>query len=629
MSRKQLAIILASLLLLAALLLTGCQKGGTETTSAESTTAEPAQTDEVTTAPDDGKLVLIKDGIPNVVVIRRDRGTSSDADVHNAVNIRTKLEGYCEKGTTTGLINTDWSKDGTHDADALEILVGCTNYPESVEVANSLKFGDYAVKVIGKKIVVMGFTDSAISRASTALTNKLKELAVKDDNGKTTIAVTPEDLEASGTVNAVISNLPSYENGTFSAWYDAGDNCDEIIIEKTTEDAFNAYLTKLNAAGFKDHASHTIKDNIFRTLYTSEYTVNIGYFGYDKTVRLIIEPFSQASLFGSEADNKYTAVTTSQITMIGLEYQKSDGGYASNGMSILIRLTDGRFIVIDGGFNRAKCMDLLIDQLKKQSADYVAKTGGIKIAGWIITHAHGDHSGLFNGTQYQRLKSSNIKLERFIINFMSDSERNKAINYYLSQGSSNWSSSEGSAWTKVYDAAAVLDADVVVTHVGHVYHIADLQLETLYTIENYAPAVAQAFNTTSLIMKMTFTEAATGKQTVYMSTGDATGPAFLSSSKYYGDYLKADIVQVAHHGYTTWGTSEGTIAAYKKMAPPTVLWPQGIQAYPSYVTKDYNKVLVNTTDNPNYKETLVAGSEGTITVFPIPYTVGSAIVTKP
>ena len=124
---------------------------------------------------------------------------------------------------------------------------------------------------------------------------------------------------------------------------------------------------------------------------------------------------------------------------------------------------------------------------------------------------------------------------------------------------------------------------------------------------------------------MTFTDPKTGKQTVYMSTGDATGPAFKFCNLAYGDYLKADIVQVAHHGYTTWGTTEGTIAAYTRMAPATLLWPQGSGAYPSYRTKNYNVVLYNET-NPNWKETYVAGEEGRLVIVPLPYTVGTCNV---
>ena len=45
------------------------------------------------------------------------------------------------------------------------------------------------------------------------------------------------------------------------------------------------------------------------------------------------------------------------------------------------------------------------------------------------------------------------------------------------------------------------------------------------------------------------------------------------------------------------------------------------------VNKSYNAVLWNKSSNPNYIETLVAGWEDSITIFPMPYTPGSAKVT--
>ncbi len=626
--KKKLFLTLTSLLLIVILgvaALSGCEKqGGTDDTTAPGTTA--GEQEITTQEPEwDGTLELIKDGASLVKVIRPDSSSANDPDVKAAMNIRTRLESYCADGVRV-LLETDWTKDGVHDPDAVEILVGRTNYEESVGVTSTLPFGDYAVKVVGKKIVVVGYTELAMNFAANTFIGKLNSL-VTGEGQTQSLSLKAADVDAAGTKDAVLSSLPVFDGGVYDSWYDPGDSCDEITLTKTSPEAFDAYVAKLKANGYTEHITREVMDNKFATLYSDKQTVNLAYYKADKKTRLIIEPFDKTTLFGAEADNKYNVVTKSQITMLGLEYQKSDGGYASNGLSILIRIADGRFIVVDGGFNSAKDMDMLIAQMKAQSADYVAKTGGIKIAGWIITHAHGDHSGAIAG-QYSKLKSNNIKVERFIVNFMSDDERNKSINYYLSNGSSNWSSGEGSQWSKVYSNAAALGADIVVTHVGHIYYLADLTIETLYTIENYGPALAQAFNTTSLIMKMTFTDPETKKQTVYMSTGDATGPAFLATAKYFGKYLQSDIVQVAHHGYTTWGTEEGTMSAYRLMAPPTVLWPQGSHAYPNYVTKSYNAVLVNTSTNANYKETLVAGVEGDVTIFPMPYSVGAAIKQK-
>ena len=213
-------------------------------------------------------------------------------------------------------------------------------------------------------------------------------------------------------------------------------------------------------------------------------------------------------------------------------------------------------------------------------------------------------------------------VENFLVNFMSDTERQNAISSYLAKGSGNWGNSEGGGYTNVLSAAAALNATVRTIHVGQVYYFADAKLEVLYTIESYGPTMCNAFNTTSLIIKATISG------TTFMITGDATGAGMQIAANMFGDYLKSDIVQVSHHGYTTWGNDSGTISAYVKMAPATLLWPQGGHGYPNYTSKTYNMALTETKSNPNYKETYVAGWEGDKTVIPLPYTVGSGIVTR-
>jgi len=614
-SRKLLALFLAIAALLSCFV-TGCDSTPVETTPETDPVTEPVETE----APARTAFDLISDGTPKVSVVRPDASGTNDADVQAAMSIRSSLMAY-SKDTVT--ISTDWTKDGKHDANAVEILVGMTNYDETLSVASDLRFGDYTIKVVGNKIVVLGHTDTAMAYAALILGNAIKAAAVQNDSTKNyTVSIPIAGIEKTGTKNSVISSLPAFDNGTFYATYDPGNDCDEVIIAKTTPEAYKAYVEKLKGEGYTLYTSREIQDNCFATLYNKSYTINIGYYKNNKQVRIIMEPYSAKTLIGLEADNKYEVVTTSQITMIGLEYQKSDG-WAGNGLSVLIRLTDGRFIVVDGGFNREKDATMLISAIKEQSKEYSSKTG-MTIAAWIITHAHGDHQGMI-GKQYALFKNNKVKIERFLVNFMSDTERNKAINTYTS----NWSSGEGGGWTQIDTAASYNGADVCVVHVGQIFYLADLQLESLYTIESYGPSVTNALNTTSLIFKCTFTDPITKKQTVYMSTGDATGPGFQITAAMYGDYLKSDIVQVAHHGYTTWGTENGTMTAYKKMAPTTLLWPQGSNAYPNYVNKSYNAVLWNLSDNPNYKETYVAGLEGTLTIFPIPYTVGAATVKAP
>ena len=92
----------------------------------------------------------------------------------------------------------------------------------------------------------------------------------------------------------------------------------------------------------------------------------------------------------------------------------------------------------------------------------------------------------------------------------------------------------------------------------------------------------------------------------------------------YGDYLKSDILQVAHHGTTPFGSESSTSYAYEKIAPKTLLWPIGKRAYQRIAGRDYNKPLMKV----DRSEVFVAGWKGSTVSLPIPYTVGSAIVNE-
>jgi Predicted hydrolase (metallo-beta-lactamase superfamily) len=612
------SLILAILTVFSAFSLSSCGKnppdgGQTET---EETTVEATEPPASTT------LCLLKDKEPLVRVIRPEGAAAESETVSIAKQIVKSFSAFTESIVE---LSTDWTKDGVHDSESLEILVGNTDYAESAEVLSTLNYGEYAVKAVGNKIVVAGYTDTAISRAGNIIIDTIIQAGIA--GGKTTVEI-PRDISYSGKANADLAEIPVMEGDSLSAtYYNPGDSCSEMIIGNTSREDYDRYLQKIESLGFTKAYSNDITENSFATFYNDKYTLNVGFYKYNLQTRIILEKYSEPVLKLLTDENKTNVVTTSQISMLGLEYKKSDGTYAGNGLSILIRLTDGRFIVVDGGFNRAAQANLLVDTMKDQSKDYLASTGGrMRIAAWIITHAHGDHDGMIV-KQYSVIKNAGIIVENFLCNFMSDTERNLAINSYLKAGKGNWSEGEGGNWTQVYDAASALGANMIITHVGHEYNFADAKLEVLYTIESFGPALCNALNTTSLIIKMTFKDPVTGKETVYMSTGDATGNGFEISKKMYGSYLKSDLLQVAHHGGTTWGNDKGTMDAYKAISPATLVWPMGQVAYPSYKTKTHNTVLFSPA-NPNFKEVYIAGPEGSVTVFPLPYTVGSAVANK-
>ena len=585
-------------------LLSACGTGTVEETTPAETTAETT----VATEPAVTSVDIVRDGKAVFTVIRDEDVDTSAVVVSQS---RSVIDSVKKLTGTMLKLETDWVKRGSElDSSTYEILMGVTDYPETKQVMESLNYGECAVRLVGNKIVVFGYTDTTMSHAVSHL-NLVLEKSVSEDKKNITVSV--EDLEYFKSYDAQMNALPTYEGGVFSGYYKAGNSTNEFIVGNTNPEEYQAYLKKLESNGFTCYTTHQITDNLFATYTNDKYTVTAGYYDYETSARIIIEPLAPA--VGLESENVYTPVTTSQITMLGMEFKNSDGSYTSNGLSVLIRLTDGRFIIVDGGFNRAKHSSELMKQLKEQSAGYAKSMKDITIAAWIVTHPHGDHDGLLYG-KYSDFMG--IKVERILANFLSETELTKANN--SDSVGANWGETEGFEYQNVLTAAKALGATIHQVHVGQVFWFADLKMEVLYTIESFGPKVCNALNTTSIVLRMEF-----GGETVYMSTGDATGNGMEICTKMYGDYMQSDIVQVCHHGYTTWGNDSGMIRAYGVINAPTVLWPQGLHAYPNFKGVSYNAVLFTV---PNYKEVYVSGAEGDSVVIPLPYTVGTGIVNR-
>lgn len=617
-TNKRLWLTAALLAMLLALSMVFCS---CQPTDPKDPTDSTAASDETTADPLPESYDIVKDGEIKVVrVVRPTNDTNIEgAEIAAAKSIRDYINTIVEDKFGIALdydhtltLEEDFLMPGqSYDSEALEILVGATAYEECDGILDGLGYGDYIIKPVGNKIIIAAYTQSAY----TAATDRILDLLLNGIDTETkTVTIKTADLVSTATASKRISAIPTYEGGTFSSYYKAGNSVDEIIIKKTNAEEFDKYLEKVASYGYTQYTTNEITSNKFATYTNESYTLTAGYYDYESSVRILIEPL--ADPVSLEAPT-YEKVTTAQITMLGLEY-KSGEEWKSNGLSLLIRLEDGSFIVVDGGFtNSSACATNLVKEIRNQAKDYETKPKNIRIAAWIITHAHGDHLGMIS-TKYDSFKIFTV--EKFLVNFLSDTERTKAISTYTS----NWSSSEGGAYVNVYTAANALGATVQTVHVGQTYYFANAKLEIMFTIESFGPKVCNALNTTSLIVKATVSDS------VIMITGDATGNGMQIAAQTFGDYLKSDIVQVSHHGYTTWGNDAGTSMAYRKMLPETIIWPQGGAAYPKYTTKSYNLALTDTSSNPNFKEVYVAGTIGDTVTLPLPYTPGSgtAVVSR-
>ena len=215
----------------------------------------------------------------------------------------------------------------------------------------------------------------------------------------------------------------------------------------------------------------------------------------------------------------------------------TDGGFttnvtqlrsaADNGMGYITRLADGSFIVHDGG--QAHCAEDLWNALFEQ-CDGAEE---ILIRAWIITHGHGDHYPAFQ-TIANEYNLDSVRLETVMISPVETSGA------YLTSDTGI-----------IADVARFEGAKICYVHTGMTFRFCNVKVEILFTgdelwiAEPYRDEVlgeAQNQNNASIISRIYTDE----YSAIFL--GDASEEAGLRLALYYGDYLKSDMCQVAHHG---------------------------------------------------------------------------------
>ncbi len=609
---KLLALLLA--LILAFSSFVGCTPAGTP----EETIA-PGESLNDTGAPDTEPIpegpalyTLVSGSKAHVKIVRPANLATNDMPVRTAIEIRKIINNVTNVSPELG---DDWIQDGqNHDSSTLEILIGSTNYPETAEAVKGLTYGEYTIKAIGNKIVIFSYTDSGYTKALNQMISVIRNSVTDEADGTKTLTISAEQVDLVKQSDSMTAALPVYEGGKFTSVTDMGDGCYGVIIEDTSPEEYNTYLTKLAGAGYRTYCTNEIIGSLFATLYTDKYTVNAGYYNNMDEVRVIIEPFEEDTLPTKKSDA--APVTTSQVSMIGVEgiYNKE---YQQNGMCIIYRLSDGSFIIVDGGHhgNSGIYAANIIKALREQSKDYAKTDAEITIAAWIISHPHTDHFGTLMN-EYKQFTKFNF--ERIMCNFWPEAAFETA-----QKTTSSFATGLYKNYNKTVSVAREIGVDYVVPHVGQVWWFGDTAFEFLYTIESYLPTVANAFNTSSIIFRSITTDAS-GKKTTAIITGDATGYAFNICNKMYKNELQCDIMQVAHHGGGTGGSNNGTQSAYSLMKPSVILWPVGANYFPNVEKNTYNHVLLKG-KNPNFAELYIAGWQGNTVTLPLPYTLGTAI----
>ena len=583
--------------------------GPSDTTATTVDSTAPDTSDETTTAPippeelfDTPETFTIKkDGSTLNYTITRPRMVAADSNEMKTVQ---ELSAYfSEKLGVKATLDTDRRRE--EDSEKLEIIVGMTDHPETTALYNSMtSYGEYVVRAVGNKLIILAFSDAGYARAMKHIEKVFYGGYNKDTNE---ITVSAADLAKTEMISKQLEALPIYENGVFFSAYDTGRvtsiaKCYEVIVSQTDSDEYGAYIKKLEAKGYTKYTETNIEDNKFAIYTNDNYTLNVGYYSQDKSARLLVEP--KGALPTRAEDNKTEKVTDAQITMIAVA--PADG----LGLSVLIRLEDGRFIVIDG--NRSEDCAHLIKTIKNQSSGYAK--GKPVIAAWIITHGHHDHAGLL-ANKYNDIKRSGITVESILINVASDAVAKTTGN------------GNGYAYKVIKEAAPTFGADLYKPHVGQTFYISNCKIEILSTYEARFPELPETYNCFSTVMKMTFTDSKTGTVTTFLSTGDATGSAMKLAYNVAGDYIKSDILCVPHHGFGS-PVADLLKEVFIAAAPQLILWPAltSTLEMTGKITGGVDSTHQVLFQTDSYKEVYWSGRRGGRDILvPLPYVVGNVI----
>ena len=571
--KRYLALLVA--LLLAALMFSACNDGPADP-------PPPAESSAPETDAPVSDLVIVENGSAKFPLIRADEAHSAE------INAVSQLAKAIE--TATGVypeLSTDWIKPGeAYIPHTYEILVGRTAYPQSKQVLENLPYGDFVIAAMGNKLVINAWSPEGIQAAVNTLTEMIITSA---ENGRLAL---PGDLYLSGTAVKSLNTLPAYAQADPSNILCIDEADYLLVFPDATSDTYTAYCKTLTEGGFTLYTENAITDNRFATYTTEDYTLTAGYYAYNNEIRLIIEP--RNLLPALQSDKVATGPMVPSFVFFGLGEEEDYRG----GQSMLWQLSDGSYIVVDGGYNLADNARQLYAHMRDNAPD----PNNITVAAWILTHPHGDHHGTF--LQFCKLYANRIKVEMFMGNFPGNDVREAGG---LSDGMS--STRIISYMTENFPGVPFLK-----NRVGQELYIRDAKIEILYTLDSYLPRTLTYLNTSSLIFTMEI-----GGQR-FLITGDASQDACLITHSMYGDYLKSDYVQIAHHGAGVGSSSiKGLTSLYSAAEAPVVLWPSSVHAYNAYRANAHNAHALKLEST---KEIIVAGDR--VFRVALPYTPGTS-----
>ncbi len=336
-----------------------------------------------------------------------------------------------------------------------------------------------------------------------------------------------------------VYGLPTYcGTGRILDVYHSGLSSRELCIMGTCAKDCDKYLDALPGRGFDQKEERSVCKNRYLWFESKTSSLYVSYMPDIQSLRVVASteyPQSRPS------PKPLQSTTEPFLAQIGIKL----------GMCYCIRLIDGTFLMIDGGYRNEEDTDMLYRFLK----DHSPNTDKPVIRAWFASHTHPDHIRL--AEDFIQAYSEKTELWEVVYNFPD------FLNVNLLK-----ESPEGNQKAADQFIRTVRDhfpnACHTVCHTGQVFSYPGVRVTTIMTHEDCYPIPLVSSNHTSSAWRFDFDG---GKS--FMCLADIwTEMADQMAKTFSADYLKADIMQVIHHGLLG-----GSLALYQAIDPDICLWP--------------------------------------------------------
>lgn len=402
----------------------------------------------------------------------------------------------------------------------------------------------------------------------------------------------------------LLNDFPEFDGGVkSSALYDAGSGREPDWMDE--DESNNNYMQAVYNVSHKrvrDYCDKLAK-NGFEKIYENQVGYNLFY-GFAKGEQQLYITFNiklgevrimdnscsdRIDEFGyCEAGDKTTAVFQYNFPYYDPDINNDDDIYARNGMCYVIRLSDNKLVVIDGGAtnqaseeNVKKFVAFLHEITGTQAGDK------IDIAMWYGTHPHSDHILFFSKVLVRYPNEFNI--ERLAYNY---------------QSYSNCEYNHRADWFRQQTNQMFPEAKYMKVRTGQKWNLADVSFNVICTHEETVDAKtgvlpATDANDCSSVLRIKI------NKTTFLFTGDTdTIMQDAMLKRYTESYLHSDVMQAPHHLINT------VRKLYPAVAPEYLLAPQS-----KYRSENYLKAYTVAVETVK-PENIFYASQGTYCLVP-------------